>query len=534
MKTAIRIFVGGPTKLKPLRELVRTIANEVLSSWDDYGHQISIVVKSCDIYKGLQRQKEMNEYIKDEADLVLFILKDSIGDETKKEYRLAASQYAINQRPDYYVYLKQYHIYTPDIKEIEEVMKEPEQVYYTLYSDDNDLKAKIKDQIDRYVNNLISKIAISEIKNLNESICKLNKTIDDNNDDLTNKNKLIKSLSKEKRKHVYFTIISSLLALAFLAYSLFPLIKPELKLKPKSEPMLVFAGGGSVANFIQGLHVNGNAVDVRNYPNSVYVNMASGNAWSLLVEQTYNDGEMPFFPICLSASKIADDYINSNDRQVAGQGHIIGIKLGYDSLAIYIDSISATKWVGFKTDTDSTISAKTLNKLIINNKTDHIGKIFTTSSNSGTLRSYQNAIDKDMNIVNFDLMLEKKQSFIFFDSSIESYFRSIYVKKDTIYPYIVLGSDNYYVKDIPLNKIYVTNDNDSIIKKPIYLYFCVSSTIKNHKQQWIIEPQIVNFLKSIIDNRITKIDQWDNIVNDKYVKIVDTDNLVIHLNDDKL
>ena len=97
MKTAIRIFVGGPTELKPLRELVRTIANEVLSSWDDYGHQISIVVKSCDIYKGLQQQKEMNEYIKDETDLVLFILKDSIGDETKKEYRLAASQYAMHK-----------------------------------------------------------------------------------------------------------------------------------------------------------------------------------------------------------------------------------------------------------------------------------------------------------------------------------------------------------------------------------------------------------------------------------------------------
>ena len=491
MRLTIPIFIAGATGLKKEREQLMALSSEITSKYQNNGYDIVVLMDS---FETLGDKKEVhNDYIKNKADIVLFILEDKMGNFTEDEYKLAqeVSQSNKSNSPTNHVFIKDYDINhpTPDIMKVDKIMAEYGS-FYTRYIDQEDLKHKVKTFIEKYLD------------------------------------KRIKEFKRKTNIFKNIGFITTVLALAIAGYGIYKYLHPE--------PMLVFAGGGSVANFIHDNPINKDSINVRNYPNSIYVYMASGNAWSILVEYIYKDGERPFYPICLSAGKIPDAYFKSNQRENENLGHIVGIKLGgYDSLVVYIDSLCANAW-GYQPGTITTISTEILKNKITDIKENKNVKIFTTSTNSGTLTSYQKALDPVRQEINLDLMLEMKQSNLFFDSSTESYFNLMTKSNNTTYPFIILGSEHYYVKDLEdqhLTKLYVTNGEDIIIKKPIYLYFCVTSKVKDSSDHWIIESQIVNFLKKVIDNNKTKIEQWENISNDEYLIINHPNELVISLND---
>lgn len=496
MRLTIPIFIAGAIDLKKEREQLLALSSEITSKYQNKGDDIVILMDS---FESLGDKKVTHDdYIKDKADIVLFILDDKMGKFTRDEYILAEETFKSNKKktPSIHVFLKEYDKENPssDIVDIGNLMNEYGS-FFTCYTDQEDLKNKAKAKIEEFIHQRIkqTKRKISIFKNI--------------------------------------AFVAVITALALAGYGLYRYLYPD--------PLLVFAGGGSVYNYIKNHPVNEKTIDLRNYPNSCYIDMPSTNAWALLFENTYKNKNIDkkerkssYLPICLSAYKISDNSLYGHERNEV-QGHIIGIKLGHDdSLIVYIDTLCAKKWQ-YKIGIDSTISTISLKNKIKDIIANKDVKVFTTSTGSGTMKCYQDALYQEMGSVDFGIMSDLNLSHFFMDSSTESYFKLITKSNDrTHYPFIILGSEQYFVKDLEdqnMTKLYVTN-GDEVIKKPIYIYFPVTTTVKD-EEHWVIEPQIVNFLKSVVDNNQLNIKQWNNIINDKYVIIKDPDSLVITLND---
>ncbi len=351
----------------------------------------------------------------------------------------------------------------------------------------------------------------TEINNLKENNTKLDSII---------KNKETEIVNNRKKSNITTAILASLFTMSLLYCLAFP--------HKTSKPMLLFTGGGSVVNYIDSVF----NYNLKKYPNSVYVNQASANAWTLLVEDAFIDGEKPFFPICLSADTIDTNYINAKYSKKENRGYIIGIKLGEDPLVVYIDTLTAQKWE-LSPGIDSKILVKDLSEKIYN--INHINEkkkkkesiIFTTSSNSGTLRAYQNSIKKFHNM-HFDEMINDTLSYLFFDESPQSYYKDL---KSSL-PYIVLGSEFYKpdsLRNEGLTRLFVENEKGRI-KKPIYVYFRVNNPVKNETSNYIIEKQIVDFLIKINANKNNDIRQWDNITSKHIVHLDALREFVHYLN----
>lgn len=385
-----------------------------------------------------------------------------------------------------------------------------------LYSDNSEQsRAELIEAIQKKLKDIDQESHIAEIKKLKEDNTELKSIIKKNEKDINNLNKDIR---KKSNTITSTAILASLLTLGLLYCLAFP--------RKTTKPMLLFSGGGSVVNYIDSVYQK----NLKKYPNSVYVNQASANAWTLLVEDAFIDGEKPFFPICLSADTIDTKYINAKYSSKANPGYIIGIKLGEDPLVVYIDTITAKKW-GYTVGEDSKIMAQKLSEEINNinqiNKKKRELIIFTTSSNSGTLRAYQNSFKKYHNI-HFDEMIDDTLSYLFFDECSVAYYNDV---KSGL-PYIALGSESYKPDSLRkehYTRLFVENENGRI-KKPIYVYFRVNNHVKNEQSKFIIEKQIADFLVKIKANKNNDIQQWDNITSKHIIRLDSLKKYVHYLN----
>lgn len=495
MKTPIKIFVAGPIKLEEPREMVKAIANEINTECQENGYEINVVVRTHTMNN---HQDVFEEYIRNEADIVLFVLKDSLEGKTLDEYRCAASQYNLSsrQRPVFHVFLGQYGEKTSKIEDLENEMKSPDQVYYTLYTSKDDLRVKIKDEIENYVNKLIAKRVKADNAQFKEIISEKENEIITHNETI---NKLERVTANQRIK----TILASILALVLIGYAIYRHFNPE--------PMLVFAGGGSVVNYIDSVE----NFNLRNYPHSVYINQASANAWILLVEDAYNK-KKGYCPICLSADSLDDEYIRSKISDCKDQKRVIEIKIGKDPLAVYVDTCVAHKW-GCK----ESISVERLRCEIIENGSDKYA-IFATSLNSGTLRAYQRVLCKTDSINYSDTWLNNQKTFLYFNSSTS---KDITSKLGSSKDYVILGSEYYYVTDLKkesVARLFLTENSDTLYK-PIFIYFLASVGSENNI--WVIDDRIIDFLSKIKAYNHISEENWKSIIKNNYIRN-DTDAIV--------
>lgn len=278
---------------------------------------------------------------------------------------------------------------------------------------------------------------------------------------------------------------------------------------------LVFVGGGSVSNLIDSLSgQNDNLSFIRNYPNSMYINLSSGKAWSVLEEEISKERNIRelngYLPICLYADSISERMVTSVQNRCSDFKSVIGIKLGVDPLTVYIKNDPIFKKKLGLTDKDiNCIDIKLLGSIIDGIKDDTL--IWATSATSGTLKLYNDSLKKynfDFNLVS---MVEEGVIKRFYDNTIAT------TINDKNQPYVFLGSQFYYPKSLSKQDYlaFRIKDSGKYIVKPMYMYF-VTFADKTDPNCAIIPKQIIKFLKAIHAEDFIKKEVWDKLRNGTY------------------
>lgn len=247
-------------------------------------------------------------------------------------------------------------------------------------------------------------------------------------------------------------------------------------------PKLVFAGGGSVANMIK--DVSNNAVDIKNYSNSIYLDLPSKNAWSLLAEEvminhTSDSITNKFYPVCLSALEAEDSVFHKivTPKKFMEKGTVISYYLGEDTLIIYTN-----QGIG----EEGRISICELSKKVKQWCADTTVDIYITQEGSGTYLTYQELLKDSIDIDSCKKVLK------WYDLKLA--YKNLNAEKS----FMVLTSKHYTPDDIKRKyrpKVVMNERGDTALTKAMYLYF---AGYTNPDQPYISIPdEMVEFLKKI-------------------------------------
>ena len=523
MKKVIRIFVAGAKDLQSERNALKALAHDLNTHYEDRHIGIFLKIKSYEDFK--DNQNEYNDYIENFADVVIFVLKDGIGIHTEEEFIMASNAFSRKKHPEIIVFINKNRQNNNVEEKMQKLMQEHlNNHYFVEYADDDDLKAEARKRIDRYVRPTFQ-------------------------------------MNSRAGKWTIATLFCLMLLFAGLfVWSNYFKEKEEQRLNgDKNSPSLLFAGGGSVIEFIHQECVKDKAFLI-NYPNSICEYIASKNAWRLLSEEVnrsfYQGGNnnLNYRTICLSADSIPADsstFLNEISscplKKMGDECRIVECYLGEDPLIVYVhkDFFEKNKEYLEKvanshkgdslyiiTNKDKYISTVLLSRILLDNEKkspkDKI-HIFSTSYTSGTAYVYQQNLDN----VNFKDMFDARHQS---DYNI-SIFNEISLFNDLASEsnsnLIVLGSKYYHFKIDDNEKdeeqdtyymYYVKKDNQ-IISKPLYLYF-VAFFKDVAKATLDIPVPIYEFLEKIYQN-------GEKEVQEKLKKCKD-DGYTINRNNEKV
>ena len=140
-KSILRVFIAGAKKLKLerllLREQLSKLSNQFnldirTVTFEDF--QTSLTGKE----KG--RQEDYNRFIKEKADIVIFVFSSIAGRITEEEFDVAYNSFQANNRPTIFVYVKkQFFIFDKRLRNIKERFFSENQEYYVEYKNVDNL-----------------------------------------------------------------------------------------------------------------------------------------------------------------------------------------------------------------------------------------------------------------------------------------------------------------------------------------------------------------------------------------------------------
>lgn len=140
-KSILRVFIAGAKKLKLerllLREQLSKLSNQFnldirTVTFEDF--QTSLTGKE----KG--RQDDYNRFIKEKADIVIFVFSSIAGRITEEEFDVAYNSFQTNNRPEIFVYVKkQFFIFDKRLRNIKERFFSENQEYYVEYKNEDNL-----------------------------------------------------------------------------------------------------------------------------------------------------------------------------------------------------------------------------------------------------------------------------------------------------------------------------------------------------------------------------------------------------------
>lgn len=496
----INIFVAGAQKLVNERNQIKILANKLNRYALNKGCNACVIIHSCEDFN--DKQDEYNRFIEHEADIVIFVLDGCIGGKTEEEFLKATeAKYRFN-RPEIMVFLRESEdADKQDIGRIKGLLAgRLGAQYYITYDSPNELKTKANERISRYIDTLSKE---NETEKGSGSVTEKSITGD-------------KQAAKRSvlRKWVVPALLGIIVILCgLLCYNAL-----------KKNVLLIFAGGGSVKNYIQ----ERRDVDIQDYPHSVYSNLASGSAWSLLLEEAnrYEEDKGKslerFTSICLSAGDIdSASFFNERALDIFPKERIKLIKyyLGNDSLAIYAH-IDLLKSRGVSLDATS-ISVDSLRSLIKYALAyPQNVRMFTTTKTSGTLRMYQSCFSPSDSI-DFQSFLDNQKVNLFYQNSSAAHIYNLSTPSDEK-PYIIFGSKYYYPKTIvegdeskSMHRMLIVKDGDTVIQKPMNLYF-IAREKDSERDTYIIRKPIVKFLKSINAGNNMDPNTWNEVKQGKF------------------
>ncbi|MDD6393394.1 MAG: hypothetical protein PUG21_03840 [Prevotella sp.] len=424
--TRISIFVAGAKNLKTQRLLLKALANDLNDEYARKGYDTQVVMKSYENFG--DRQEDYNEYIENEADLVLFVIEERIGYHTENEFKLAAKKQNKSGKPKVKVFLKSFEERTEDINHVENLMNSLLGSFYIEYKNNEELVLKAKERIRTYV----------RFKTRQER-------------------RNIAARIKNNRK----PIMASLASVALASVVIFLVCLGYFRVHYPNQ-LIQFAGGGSVYNFLK----ENIGFDINDDPRFIYSNMPSGVSWALLREDMWTKNRDSYdnlnnsnrlFTISLSASKMRDSILTKFYLDNKYKGTLCELFLGKDSMVVWIPN-RPEKFPFL--NKGKTITVSELKGLLA----DKSLTCFVTSYDSGTRNTYGDILG------NRDF-LPKKYKNIYNETDEEKDFK-IFNNN-----YFILGSKYYkpsWCKNDPsITSLTVVDDKDrsKAYCKNMFIYF---------------------------------------------------------------
>lgn len=524
MMKDISIFIAGATKeTKDERECLKILANDL-----SYAKRADGIRINAMSYKNFNdNQERYNEFIENEADIVFIILKGGIGEKTKEEFVKAAESWREKKRPEVVVFLEENSFEensynAGEIRALMEVLLK--QQYPVRYSTLEELRSAAKTRIEWYIDKISKQTELEQkdSKPKNQSV--LTSTESSSGPSLNKENPDQNKVTSSFQKFFHFWQAWLLVALALLLGGLllwFGLSrKSESVSEPTSNPILVFAGGGSVHQYLK----ENRGIDVDTFDNSIYLRMATSQSWTLLAEEVNhkNSSNNKFYPISISADEATEkDFIKACTKdEFREHARVVRYYLGEDTLVLYLTNDICDK---YKLKKD--ILEKELFANLINNMQKDKIQILHTTPSSGTLRCWQKFMRND------DAREIEKDNVIYNEISDPN----IIDNRDT---FAILGSRYYYMQkwrqnNIQKKVISYDRDGQKIVSKPMYLYFVAEYYASEKDTITIarIPKEIMSFLKNVIPSNDPI---WQNKRKwnpDEGYVIVDTGAVILHLNE---
>lgn len=495
----LKIFIAGSKVLKQERNSIKIVANDLSSLYSSKG--IHITAHSYEHFD--EDQKSYNDFIVNEADIVAFIIDGYIGSKTEEEFVAAARSFRDDKRPDVMIFMREYDAksITSDIARVQGLIMGSlgSGKYHVDYTSLDDLKTLAKERIIRY----IEKHADSLMQRPKSKDTMLA-------GEATNASSVARTAGEPlklswKRKLFGAFIALIVLVCAFLCGRRSSVSAPVQE--KGMQPYLVFSGGGSVVDYIK--NNTEDSLDIKMYENSIYINLASGSAWNLLLEEAVRWNEQkvqPFVSVVLSADRIDTAQINHKVHNIGSLACITGYFLGHDTLAVYVEKDFAMSR-GLSTASGGTgkLSDKEFVSLLsYAKKNPEEVRLFTTSASSGTLRMYQRVTDKLSSTINFEKMLADRSSHLFFQATSSDYLYML--NNESRRPYIILGSENYLpYKANNYCKFHIYAD-DEAQKKEMYIYFMAYKNFDD--DEYYFSPKVLELLKELGAEKVLPGDVW--------------------------
>lgn len=156
---AVKVFIAGAKKLKLerllLREQLSKLSNQYnldirTVTFEDF--QTSLTGKE----KG--RQEDYNRFIKEKADIVIFVFSSIAGRITEEEFDVAYNAFQANNKPEIFVYVKkQFFIFDKRLRNIKERFFSENQEYYVEYKNADNLCYLFYSNMSAFIHNKIKK-----------------------------------------------------------------------------------------------------------------------------------------------------------------------------------------------------------------------------------------------------------------------------------------------------------------------------------------------------------------------------------------
>ena len=145
-RQTLRVFIAGSKAIKEERSLLREELSKIENTlnldiraltFEDFATSLTGEEET--------RQDQYNAFIRNEADVTVFVFDSKVGDITLKEFEVAYESLQSQRRPEIFVYSKKAGIFTclrtsRKLKEIKEKFFGPNKEYYVEYTDLVDLR----------------------------------------------------------------------------------------------------------------------------------------------------------------------------------------------------------------------------------------------------------------------------------------------------------------------------------------------------------------------------------------------------------
>ena len=414
---SINVFIAGAKGLDRYRHDLILWANG--KNYDFLKKKVDIQLYIYSFQEVGDDQDIYNKVITEETDIFLLLVEGSIGTKSKEELDKAKNARAINGRPEILVFANNVSTDTNSYLEGSLGRK-----YYVDFQSPEDLVNKVNTRIDKYVYSKVTQSA---------------------------KRRKIKL-----RKTWTYFIIACLVSLFtgwFVGKHNLGQVYEQIN---EDKSMLLIAGGGSVANFIE--EQAGTLIPrLADYSNGYYVHLPTKSAWKMLVEEVVSlQDTRRYYPICISAAEATDeDFLNAqiSQQMYLDSAIIISCKIGEDSLAVYFQKDSKYIKENPQCVLTKQISVENLKNVLISREMN----VYSTSIESGTRAGYCKAFGFE------NVQLGEYLAGQFSENSPLS---SISIGNK---PYLLLGSKYYGMNSTKNDAIRLTVQSDYV--KPMMVYF---------------------------------------------------------------